>query len=296
MVAVLAAVVGGLCAALPSVVPTAVLSLLPVCSAGLCCLPVYLSGSPPPGTELILVWAVLFAGYFLPVRAAWLNVGVIVLGYGATVLGRQGAAGLTVTLCLGSTSVVSLLIVSSLRVRLSALVTASRQEARTDGLTGLLNRRAFDEISAHEMARCQRSGLSLALLLIDVDHFKRLNDSWGHLAGDAALRQVADVLRTQTRDSDVLARFGGEEFAILLPSCVVDDAVRRAEHIRSLVERATLASPAPLTVSIGAATSPPSARTVVDLVAAADAALYSAKDAGRNTVTVLAGVSRPERP
>jgi diguanylate cyclase (GGDEF)-like protein len=147
------------------------------------------------------------------------------------------------------------------------------------------------------MARCQRSGIPLALLLIDVDYFKRLNDSHGHLAGDRALRQVADLLKTQTRDSDVLARYGGEEFAILLPACGVADAVRRAEHIRSLVERTmksddasiTVSIGAATTVSIGAATAPPHAHTVIELIAAADAALYAAKESGRNAVSLASG-------
>jgi hypothetical protein len=119
-IAVVTMAVGGGCAVAPGLVPTAVLSSLPVLAAVLCCLPVYLAASPPPGTDLLLMWAVLFAAYFLPTRVAWLNVGVIVLGYAVILLRRQGAAALTPALCLASTSMVALVIVASLRTRLSS--------------------------------------------------------------------------------------------------------------------------------------------------------------------------------
>ena len=128
----------------------------------------------------------------------------------------------------------------------------------------------------------------LTILLVDIDRFRAFNDLNGHLAGDTALERLAALLRTQTRDSDVLARFGGEEFVILLPACGVDDALRRAEHIRSLVERTTTGWAYPITVSIGAATMPVHAASVVELLGIAEAALHVAKGRGRNA-TALAG-------
>lgn len=163
------------------------------------------------------------------------------------------------------------------------------QLARVDPLTGLANRRQFDETLRQEWNRARRSGSGLALLMIDIDHFKQLNDTFGHPAGDACLREVAQVLAASAaRSSEWLARYGGEEFVVVLPSSTLDDARAVAQAMRASVERLRLVAPEPggvVTVSIGVgfqesiATDDPSV-----LVAAADAALYDAKHAGRNRV------------
>jgi diguanylate cyclase (GGDEF)-like protein len=151
-----------------------------------------------------------------------------------------------------------------------------------DELTGLGNRRAFDAALREEMARAARTGQPLSLLLLDVDHFKRFNDEHGHLAGDVALERVAKVISDTLRAEDRACRFGGEEFALLLPATVEDAAVEAAERLRKAV--ATCALPhGPITVSLGVASSDGS-RGGWALVRRADARLYRAKAEGRNRV------------
>ena len=166
-----------------------------------------------------------------------------------------------------------------------------RMMALTDPLTGVSNRRAFDERLDHEWKVCRRNARSLAVLIIDVDHFKAFNDHYGHQAGDKTLCQVALVLRESLRrPSDFLGRYGGEEFACLVPEASRSAAHRVGEYLRDRIVLAHLphqASPtAPfVTVSIGIAAQIPSPRASVDgLVALADRNLYRAKGAGRNRV------------
>jgi diguanylate cyclase (GGDEF)-like protein len=180
-----------------------------------------------------------------------------------------------------------------------------RRSAAVDGLTGLNNRASFDQRLKLEWARAVRSGASLSLVLLDVDHFKKYNDRYGHPAGDACLRQIAGALGAQARrPADVAARVGGEEFALLLPDTDAAGARCAAERIRSAVARLAIAheasaTAAHVTVSIGVATcwprpappAPPAltaatACTAEDLVKHADQALYAAKSQGRDRVAV----------
>lgn len=165
--------------------------------------------------------------------------------------------------------------------------------AATDALTGLANRRAFDERLADEWARARRDGTQLSLLLIDVDHFKKFNDHYGHLAGDGCLRALGRILSaTARRPADLAARYGGEEFAVLLPNTGPDGCAEVGEGIRqALHDLAMLHAQNPpsrlVTASVGAATSLPSqASDSSTLVAAADRALYAAKDSGRDRLVV----------
>ncbi|MBX3726056.1 MAG: diguanylate cyclase [Xanthomonadales bacterium] len=166
-----------------------------------------------------------------------------------------------------------------------------RMLADNDGLTGMANRRRLDRQIAIEWASTRRSGTSLAVLLVDVDHFKAFNDRHGHGAGDQALRSVAEVLlRHARRPHDLAARYGGEEFAVVLPDCDLDDATRVAEEIRSEVRalpppKGLPAGVGPLTVSIGVACRRWHADgRAQDLLDDADRALYAAKAAGRDRV------------
>lgn len=162
------------------------------------------------------------------------------------------------------------------------LVRRLERLSRSDGLTGLANRRAFDEALAAELARLGRTGGALGLALIDVDHFKRFNDTHGHQAGDAALVAVAGALRASSRAGDHPCRFGGEEFALLLPGADGEAARVAAERVRVAVARAA-ARGGPVTVSVGVAIA--DATTVPEeLIAAADERLYAAKAGGRNRV------------
>lgn len=165
--------------------------------------------------------------------------------------------------------------------------------AATDALTGLANRRAFDERLADEWARARRDGTQLSLLLIDVDHFKKFNDHYGHLAGDGCLRALGRILSAiARRPTDLAARYGGEEFAVLLPNTGPDGCVEVGEGIRqALHDLAMLHAQNPpsrlVTVSVGAATSLPSQTSDSStLVAAADRALYAAKESGRDRLVV----------
>jgi len=164
--------------------------------------------------------------------------------------------------------------------------------SRTDALTGLANRRAFDQRLAEEVSRAERHHVSLALLVVDVDHFKTYNDHYGHPAGDACLRQVAAaLLECAARPIDLVARLGGEEFAVLLPHQGSAEAMRVAERCLQAVEAAAIAhagSPVAshVTVSVGVAASSRPAQEAAALLAAADAALYRAKRQGRRRVVL----------
>ncbi|MFT4113659.1 diguanylate cyclase [Silvibacterium sp.] len=159
-----------------------------------------------------------------------------------------------------------------------------KQLAATDALTGLYNRRAFDLYLRREWRLSARRQKPLGLLAIDLDHFKRINDTYGHADGDRVLKKVAQVLQEQVRGSDVVARLGGEEFAVLLPGTGQEDAAHVAEGLRAAVE-AELCGGHRVTVSIGVAAGTNLARSEECLLLPqADAALYVAKGAGRNRV------------
>ena len=161
-----------------------------------------------------------------------------------------------------------------------------RQLAHTDGLTGLTNRDTFDKQLSSELSRATRHDERVSLLMVDVDHFKLLNDAHGHVAGDDVLRRVAGQLREACREQDTIARYGGEEFGIVLPNTDADEALVMADRIRRLVAEAQ--EEPSVTISIGVATFPQDAIEVHELVTAADVALYRSKRAGRDRVTAAA--------
>jgi diguanylate cyclase (GGDEF)-like protein len=180
------------------------------------------------------------------------------------------------------------------------MIDHARDVADHDGLTSLYNRRAFNDFLARAVAREDRQGGHFALLLLDIDRFKKLNDTYGHPAGDAALRHTAQLLTHQLRKSDLAARFGGEEFVVLLASTELAGAEHLAEKVRAEVERGRLVYDGArlgVTVSIGLAVWPADGRDPEALVAAADRALYAAKESGRNRVVAASGVPAvPETP
>ncbi len=166
--------------------------------------------------------------------------------------------------------------------------------ATTDGLTGLFNRRTFQQRIEEMRERAHRQGRTLSLILCDIDHFKKINDTRGHLIGDEVLRQIAKLLAETVRKVDVAARYGGEEFAILLEATEEDGALLLAERIRQEAERLTLHSDKGTffcTLSLGVATFPGDGTTTLELIAHADAALYSAKHQGRNRVVSYRNIS-----
>src|SRR5262245_21539733 len=169
--------------------------------------------------------------------------------------------------------------IASLGVALNRMADKLRAHARTDDLTTLPNFRAFRERIDDEIARASRYNERFGILVLDLDRFKKYNDTYGHLAGNDALQRVAAVMRHTVRTVEFPARYGGEEFAVIVPQIDTPSLAAIAERIRSGVEMTT-----PLTVSIGAAIYPDDGANADALFAAADERLYAAKKAGRNRV------------
>jgi diguanylate cyclase (GGDEF)-like protein/PAS domain S-box-containing protein len=170
------------------------------------------------------------------------------------------------------------------------LQVALQELAVRDSLTGLYNRRYLDETLDREVSRARREGNPLSLVMLDIDNFKRINDTYGHQVGDEALRMLATTLLADIRAEDVACRYGGEEFLILLPSMPLEKAIQRAEAWRTAIEKLSVAFGnfnLTFTVSLGVAAYPEHGKTPDDLTRCADQALYRAKNAGRNRVSIF---------
>jgi diguanylate cyclase (GGDEF)-like protein len=169
----------------------------------------------------------------------------------------------------------------------SELVAIVEAQSLHDHVSGALNRRGIDQRLALELVRAERNGYQLAIALIDIDHFKQINDSAGHAAGDAALRQVVEVISGRLRSYDFFGRFGGDEFLLVLPQTSCDDALRIAERMKHAVSGLAVSGFAlPISLSIGLTFATPS-ETAISMLARADMALYNAKRAGRNCIRIL---------
>jgi diguanylate cyclase (GGDEF)-like protein len=170
-----------------------------------------------------------------------------------------------------------------------------RQLSIHDPLTGLFNRRYMEETFEIEIRRAERTGHSIGVIMLDLDHFKGFNDKFGHAAGDHVLRSLGTLLRTNLRAGDIACRYGGEEFVLILPDATEEVAAKRAEDIRqrasSLELRHQEDALGPITVSLGVAIHPTHGRSRTEILAAADAALYAAKAAGRNQVAIASGAT-----
>jgi diguanylate cyclase (GGDEF)-like protein len=254
-------------------------------------------GGPQNGTadnEILYVWVCIYAFYFLALPNAVFQLGLVGAAY-AALLGSEGlAAGDLVTrwLVTVGTLAVGGVIVTRLRGSVERLVLELRDRARTDSLTGILNRHALEERAVLEFARSRREGRPLALLVLDLDGFKAVNDTLGHAAGDEVLRGIAAVLSEETRRIDAVARVGGDEFVILLPGADAGDATRAAERLhQALRERPSGAAP-PLTASIGVAVGPGEGDSLDELWLAADRSMYAAKRSRGEALTVTATVRR----
>ncbi|MEO8433338.1 MAG: diguanylate cyclase [Pyrinomonadaceae bacterium] len=170
------------------------------------------------------------------------------------------------------------------------------EAAFTDHLTGLANRRRFERKMEREIDRTRRYGRPFCLLILDIDHFKVVNDNYGHEAGDEVLRRLAKILQAGTRGIDLAARVGGEEFAILLTETNLQAGEEVAERLRAAVEGADVHETARITASLGIAEFPRSATTAQELFGAADAAMYEAKHEGRNLVKRAAELPNSDQP
>jgi diguanylate cyclase (GGDEF)-like protein len=165
-----------------------------------------------------------------------------------------------------------------------------RGQAIHDSLTGLFNRRYLEESLPRELHRARRENIPLCVVMLDLDHFKRFNDRFGHAAGDALLRALGQVLREKLRQSDIACRYGGEEFALVLPDSSPEAAQQRVEEIRLLVRKLDIRygdqSLGPVTLSAGIAAAGDDRSDARDLLRASDEALYAAKQAGRDCIVV----------
>jgi diguanylate cyclase (GGDEF)-like protein len=269
----------------------------------------WLVGALPPGGRAALTLAVALLVYTGTNR---LLISLALLCSGApttlrTLVGGWDDNALEIaTLCLGSFAALSvvyqpwlapLVLMPALLLQRGALVKELEHAASTDTKTQLLTALAWQQRSERALQQAGRDSTPIAVLLIDLDHFKHLNDTYGHLAGDAALLVVADQLKGELRKSDLVGRFGGEEFVILLPDLDADTSLVVAERIRARIAAirvsalgvATtpeIAEARPLSASIGVSHSPQHGTELAELLRAADAALYHAKRTGRNRVEV----------
>jgi diguanylate cyclase (GGDEF)-like protein len=244
---------------------------------------------------LLLTWPVLFAAYLLPRRTAYWTL-LVVIGCLTVVLkAGTGPGRFAAWVEISASVVLTLVVILQVRGQADRLKKVLAQQARTDPLTGLGNRRAFDEALQREVARQRRTRAPLSLLTVDVDHFKQINDTWGHAAGDETLAALGELLPRLVRAGDLVGRIGGEEFGVVMPDCPHPQAVDRADSLRSKVSAISRTWAHPVTVSVGVATLPDSAGTMADLVIAADMALYAAKESGRDR-TRAAPVGRLSGP
>jgi diguanylate cyclase (GGDEF)-like protein len=232
------------------------------------------------------LWQVLFVGYFFPRRAVYPAIAATAVA--ATVVVLVGGLDVSVGtwfVMLGAFCAAGL-VVSFLRERVTRLLSVLARAARSDALTGALNRRGFEERFAQEVGRARRSGEPMAVLVIDIDRFKQINDSLGHAVGDDVLMLVAKELRDSVRTSDVVARIGGEEFAVLLPAATREDGVVVAERFRESMSRqiAGLRKGLAVTASVGVAAFPDDGSCRDTLFHHADRAVYTAKDRGRDRI------------
>ncbi|OLF17813.1 GGDEF domain-containing protein [Actinophytocola xanthii] len=245
---------------------------------------------------VLVVAAILATNLDRPARNA--------LGSATDQLMMAGAVGLG-----GGVSVVMtvqpwltpLLVLTVLGLHMGLLLPQFRDASRNDSKTGLFDAVFWAKLVTDELDRARRLGDTAAVLVIDLDHFKRVNDKHGHLAGDAVLRAVSEAIRHSVRGHDMVGRYGGEEFAVMLPGLGVDDALPAAERIRRAIAAVEVTTPdldgterviGGLTASVGAAIFPEHGTDRTGLLLAADAALYEAKDLGRDRVRLAASGPR----
>ncbi len=264
-------------------------ALAPLGPIGVLLIAFALSTTPGAGDGAVLyVWPVLWTTFFFGRRGALAIVLSIGLAHAVTLLLLPAASSypgrwLDVMVAVSVLAIVVLTLVD----RNDRLLTQLAGEARTDALTGLLNRRGFDERASLELARSSRDRGSIALLAFDIDYFKHINDEWGHEIGDRVLVRIGRLLRNESRDIDVVARFGGEEFIIMLPACADVEAQALAERVRLAVATRDSSELPPVRMSAGIVASV-APESVESMLQRADSALYHAKRAGRDRAVLFA--------
>jgi diguanylate cyclase (GGDEF)-like protein len=242
-------------------------------------------GTGTADNEMLYVWICLYSFYFFSLPHALGQLALVGLAYGALLTTAPDAdEALSRWIVTMSTLLVAGLIVARLRTAVGNLVGELTERAHVDSLTGALNRRGLEERAALELARARREGTPVSMLAVDVDHFKSLNDGYGHGTGDAVLRFVAAEITRVTRAVDAVARLGGDEFVVILPGADADDAAVIAKRLRNAVLGGNDAEIPPVTLSIGVASSSVAEATLEQVWHAADLAMYEAKRAGGNGV------------
>ena len=243
-------------------------------------------------TPAFFLWPMLVAAYFLPPREVVVDL-ALALAACALTAWLFVEPGLRIAMFVGTTAIVGVAtaVVVALRAEVLALVERLREQATLDALTGAANRWEFERRLFEELHRVDRTGGNCALVVFDIDHFKRVNDSFGHAAGDEALRAIAREARAAKRRTDFFARIGGEEFALILPDTDADGAFVLAEALQGAVAAAGLTHP--VTLSVGVTDRATSGVAATDLLAGADAALYAAKRQGRDRIARASAAGVP---
>jgi diguanylate cyclase (GGDEF)-like protein len=258
-------------------------------------LAVYFGGSDAPAAyAAYYFWVALAACYFLRPAVAATHLALASAGYGIALLVSTGVEvpALNWALATGSLFVVGTLM-TALRGKMERMLTELGAAARTDSLTGLANRRELEGRFAAELERSTRGGRSLSIVVLDLDWFKEFNDRFGHAAGDGALVQLAEALRRATRTSDIVARLGGEEFAVLAPETDEHEGYQLAERLRAEVRASFARQQEKMTVSCGVAGFPVHGITAGELLHSADRALYQAKEGGRDRSVLFQPAGAP---
>jgi diguanylate cyclase (GGDEF)-like protein len=256
---------------------------------------VYFGGSDAPAAYAVYYfWVALAACYFLTPAVAASHLALASAGYGIALLASAevDVPALSWALATGSLFVVGILM-TALRGQMERMLTELGAAARTDPLTGLANRRELEGRFAGELERSTRGGRPLSIVVVDLDWFKEFNDRFGHAAGDGALVQLGEALRRATRTSDIVARLGGEEFAVLAPETDQHEGYQLAERLRAEVRATFARQQEKMTVSCGVAGFPVHGITTGELLHSADRALYEAKEGGRDRSVLFQPAGAP---
>jgi diguanylate cyclase (GGDEF)-like protein len=280
---------GAVCWRRPSLVPRAFWVVVPFFGIAVVTVLNFATSDASAAAQLFYLWPLLFAATYLSRRIAYLNAAAISVGHAPVVFHLMPSSPALID-WISLTVAVTMIawVVINLNDRNDRLRAVLQEQATTDALTGVANRRAFDQALHQAVGSAESDGTPAALVLIDVDHFKLINDTWGHAAGDSALHAVGDALRSATDGTPhLVARLGGDEFAVLL-RCGPREAEWYADRARTMLNTTTGLPGGPPRLSIGIGVAPHHATGPEELQRVADAALYQAKDAGRGRTALAA--------
>src|SRR3954451_21702581 len=266
---------------MPQIMPPQLLTYVLLCGSVLISFGIYFTQSSGSVYALLYVWVGFQAAYFFPPRHVIGHVAVTGITYALALSSVPGSDRAQRWLLLFGVVLLIALMAATLRERVNRLIARLADAARTDPLTGLLNRRGLQELMEVETERALRSSRPLSIVVGDLDHFKHLNDRFGHAAGDLALRRFGEIAVSASRRIDAVARIGGEEFALLLPDTEQHAAYLLAERLRRAVKEPSADGELP-SVSFGVASFPSHAADAAALMHAADQALYAAQAMGRD--------------